>query len=304
MNAAPRNPASPGNLRTPRNAAANRSRSPADAGAGMLTVLAFARRDKARSLVRNAFTRRRAHLSMLRTATDLETRMLHDLVDAVIIDAGAGEDAMRLVAGADAFSSIPYFLVSTFLPSDAPMLARAVELGVTDILVEGVDEAVARELVSERAFSTRFERALSVPPPMLRLTSELQLSVWRSLIRRAGRPVRTALLAKELGVSREHLSRSFTSNGAPTLKKVIDLVRVLAAAELSKNSGYDVRDVAQVLGFASSSHLSSTTARLVGAGASSLSRLRATDLLQRFERLVLPAGPGAGPANLPSTHAL
>jgi AraC-like DNA-binding protein len=59
-------------------------------------------------------------------------------------------------------------------------------------------------------------------------------------------------------------------------------VRVLAAAELSKNAGFDVRDVAQVLGFASSSHLSSTTQRLVGARASSLSRLRAVDLLERF----------------------
>jgi hypothetical protein len=39
-----------------------------------------------------------------------------------------------------------------------------------------------------------------------------------------------------------------------------------------------------VLGFASSSHLSSTTQRLVGAKASSLSRLRAMDLLERFQR--------------------
>jgi transcriptional regulator GlxA family with amidase domain len=112
----------------------------------------------------------------------------------------------------------------------------------------------------------------------------LQIAVWQSVVRRAGRPVRTDQLAKELGVSREHLSRSFAVGQAPTLKRVIDLVRVLAAAELSKNAGYDVRDVAQVLGFASSSHLSSTTQRLVGAKASSLSRLRAVDLLQRFER--------------------
>ena len=82
----------------------------------------------------------------------------------------------------------------------------------------------------------------------------------------------------------EHLSRSFAVGQAPTLKRVIDLVRVLAAAELSKNTGYDVRDVAQVLGFASSSHLSSTTQRLVGARASSLTRLRTVDLLGRFER--------------------
>ena len=108
--------------------------------------------------------------------------------------------------------------------------------------------------------------------------------MWQSVVKRAGRPVRTDQLAKELSVSREHLSRSFATGQAPTLKKVIDLVRVLAAAELSKNSGYDVRDVAEVLGFASSSHLSSTTQRLVGAKASSLSRLRAMDLLERFSR--------------------
>ena len=42
--------------------------------------------------------------------------------------------------------------------------------------------------------------------------------------------------------------------------------------------------MAEVLGFASSSHLSSTTQRLVGAKASSLSRLRAMDLLERFQR--------------------
>jgi len=42
--------------------------------------------------------------------------------------------------------------------------------------------------------------------------------------------------------------------------------------------------VAQVLGFASSSHLSSTTQRLVGAKASSLTRLRSVDLLDRFQR--------------------
>ena len=96
--------------------------------------------------------------------------------------------------------------------------------------------------------------------------------------------MRTEQLARELGVSREHLSRSFAVGQAPTLKKVIDLVRVLAAAELSKNAAFDVRDVAEVLGFASSSHLSSTTQRLVGAKASSLSRLRAIDLLDRFSR--------------------
>jgi AraC-like DNA-binding protein len=254
-----------------------------------LHIVTLVKRDRARALVRQAFPRRRAHVVAAKSAADVETLLVTTLVDTVIIDAGAGDDAQRLIGRAEEFSSVPFLLITTLLPVDAPLLARAAEAGVCDILIEGVDDGVARELVARRAFSTRFERALSVPPPALHLETPLQLAVWHSVVRRAGRPVRTDQLAKELGVSREHLSRSFAVGQAPTLKRVIDLVRVLAAAELSKNAGYDVRDVAEVLGFASSSHLSSTTQRLVGAKASSLSRLRAMDLLQRFARQ--PASP-------------
>ncbi|MCA0377058.1 MAG: helix-turn-helix domain-containing protein [Gemmatimonadetes bacterium] len=249
-----------------------------------LAVVALVRRDKARALVRTAFPRRRAHVVSARSAADVEAHLVRELVDAVLVDAGAGDDAQRLIGLAESFSSIPFLLIATLLPSDAPLVARAAECGVCDVLVDGVDDGIARDLVSRRAFSTRFERALAVPPASLHLENALQLAVWQSVVRRAGRPVRTDQLARELGVSREHLSRSFAVGQAPTLKRVIDLVRVLAAAELCKNAGYDVRDVAQVLGFASSSHLSSTTQRLVGARASSLSRLRAVDLLARFER--------------------
>ena len=98
----------------------------------------------------------------------------------------------------------------------------------------------------------------------------------------AGRRVRTVNLAEKLGVTREHLSRTFAAEGAPNLKRIIDLVRLLAAAELAKNPGYDIRDVAQVLDFASSSHLSSTAQRVVGTRPASLARLRAVDLIQRF----------------------
>jgi transcriptional regulator GlxA family with amidase domain len=182
------------------------------------------------------------------------------------------------------FPSIPFLLMTGLLPHDAPLIGRAMELGLAELLVEGMDDAIARDIVLRRAFSSRFERALVQPPRMLCLDTPLQLAVWQSVVRRAGRPVRTDQLARELGVSREHLSRSFAVGNAPTLKRVIDLVRLLAAAELAKNPGYDIRDVAEVLGFASSSHLSGTTQRLVGARASSLTRLRAVDLLDRFDR--------------------
>lgn len=260
------------------------SRSGNDNGSTVLCIVALLKRERARALVRNAFPRRRAHVVTLKSLGELDEQLTKQLVDAVIVDAGAGEDAARMVARADDYQSVPFILLSTLLPADAPLLARAADHGLADVLIDGVDDSVAREIVTRRAFSTRFERALHHAPAMLHLETPLQIAVWNSVVRRAGRPVRTDQLARELSVSREHLSRSFAVGQAPTLKRVIDLVRVLAAAELAKNTGYDVRDVAQILGFASSSHLSSTTQRLVGARASSLTRLRAVDLLDRFKK--------------------
>ena len=218
-----------------------------DNASPLLCIVALCKRDRARQLVRAAFPRRRAHVISAKSAADVEEQLVKELVDAVIIDAGAGDDAQRLIARADEFQSIPFVLITTLLPANAPLVAQATDAGVCDVIIEGIDDVAARDLVSRRAFSTRFERALSSPPPLLHLETPLQMAVWQSVVKRAGRPVRTDQLAKELSVSREHLSRSFAVGQAPTLKKVIDLVRVLAAAELSKNAGYDVRDVAEVV---------------------------------------------------------
>jgi len=72
--------------------------------------------------------------------------------------------------------------------------------------------------------------------------------------------------------------------GAPDalLQKIIDLVRVIAAAELAKNPGLDLRDVSAVLGFASPSHLSTTSMRIAGTKPVSLTRLRTVDIVDRF----------------------
>ena len=270
--------------------------------APLLTVIALLKREKARATVRGAFPRRKVHLVMARNAAEVEQQLLSDLVDAVLVDSGAGDDALALLRKAGDFPSIPFFYLTPLLPADAPAVAQAVAAGVADLLVDGIDESVTRELVTQQAFSTRFERALAEPPASLQLETPLQLAVWQSLVKRAGRPVRTDALARELSVSREHLSRSFATGAAPTLKRVIDLVRVLAAAELAKNTGYDIKDVAAVLGFASSSHLSGTTHRLVGAKGSSLTRLRAVDLIDRFTRLPerLPAILGGPPDDEPA----
>ena len=166
--------------------------------------------------------------------------------------------------------------------TDAPAIARCASLEFCDILADGIDDTVARDLVGPRTFSARFAAALNDPPPSLGLRTEMQLATWRSIITSAGRPVRTALLAREVGVSREHLSRHFSTPGAPNLKRVIDLVRMIGAAELAKNSGLDIRDIARILGFASSSHLAVTAQRVLGTRPASLSRLRTIDLIDRF----------------------
>ena len=105
-----------------------------------------------------------------------------------------------------------------------------------------------------------------------------------AIVHGAGRSLSTQELAERCGVSREHLSRTFSANDAPTLKETIDLVRLLAAAQLAKCPAYDLADVARLLGFASASQLSRIARRVLGRGASSLARLRGDDLVALWAR--------------------
>lgn len=249
-----------------------------------LAVYAPPPRERARSLVRSAFTRRRAKVIFARTAAELSQAFRHDLIDAVLIDlAGpAPDDSWKAAELARDYPTAAFFAVMPLRAADARMLARCAELEFADVLIDGVDDGVARDLVTPHCFRVRFAAALSDPPAALRLTSPLQQKTWRCIVAHAGLPVRTDTVAAFVGVTREHLSRAFAADLAPNLKRVIDLVRLIAAAELSKNPGYDIRDVALVLRFASASHLSSTAQRVVGMRPTSLARLRTVDLFERF----------------------
>jgi AraC-like DNA-binding protein len=248
-------------------------------------VVLYTTRERARTMMRAAFPRRRARLLLTRTPDELEHAFRSALVDAAIIDlAGAQDDTWRAASLAREFPSMPFFGLTTLRPAEAPALAQCAALDFADVLVEAVDDPMHRDIVLRHAFSTRFAEALREPPASLALDTPLQRSAWQGIVRWGGRPVRTQSLADALGVTREHLSRTFAADGAPNLKRVIDLVRLIAAAELSKNPGYDVRDVAEVLDFASSSHLSSTAQRIVGTKPASLARLRAVDLVERFTK--------------------
>ncbi len=248
-----------------------------------LAIVVLASRDRARNLVKDAFPRRRTRLSLARNIREFERAFRTGLVDAALVDLGGPvEDVMRAIELAREFPSAPFFGLTPFRPSDATFCARAAAFDFAGLFVEGVDDHVLRELVTPRAFTTRFAEALAVPPPSLHVDTPLRMASWKVLVSHAGRPLHTDLVARELGVTREHLSRAFGAAGAPNLKRVIDLVRLASAAELSKNPGYDVGDVARVLGFASSSHLSTTSQRIVGIRPTSLARLRTVDLVERF----------------------
>lgn len=265
------------------------TRTPAAATPRALTpqpvVALYTTRERARALMRGAFPRRRARLMLARTPDELEKAFRGALVDAAVVDlSGAQEETWKAAALAREFPSIPFFGLTALRAAEAPALAQCAALDFADVLVESVDDAMARDLVLRQAFSTRFALALMHPPAVLGLETPLQIAAWRCIVAWSGRPVRTSLVADALSITREHLSRSFAADGGPNLKRVIDLVRLIAAAELAKNPGYDVRDVAAVLDFASSSHLSSTAQRVVGTKPASLARLRAVDLIERFSR--------------------
>jgi len=251
-------------------------------------IVIFAQRERTRTMMRSIFPRRRSRLVLARTAAAFEQTFRDTLVDAAIVDVGTlatpPDETARVAGLAREFPSVPFFGLLPLRASEGPTLAQCARWDFSDVLVDGVDDVVAREIVGRESFTTRFASALHDPPASLSLSSPLQHATWRYVVERAGRGVRTDSLAQMLRVTREHLSRTFAANGGPNLKRVIDLVRLLAAAELAKNPGYDIRDVAKVLGFASASHLSTTSQRIVGTKSASLTRLRAVDLLDRFAR--------------------
>lgn len=249
-------------------------------------LVACGTRDRSRDLIRRAFPKRKGRLTFVRSRDELLATLHGTMVDAVVVDlAQPADDLWAAAALAREFPSIPFFALGALRPADLPTISRlCAELDVADCLSEGVDDGLLRELVLPSTFTVRFATALQGADERLGLTSELQRRAWRLVVAQGGRVVRTEAIAGALGLTREHLSRRFALDDAPNLKRVIDLVRLLAASELAKNPGFDLPDISRVLGFASASHLSATCARLMGVKSGSLARLRPTDLMDRFAK--------------------
>lgn len=249
------------------------------------TVAAYAPRERTRDLLRRAFPRRRGRLIFCRSANEITKTVGRTLVDLVVVDVAAPTDETWLAAGcAVEYPCTPFFGIVALRLGDAPAIARCASLDFADVLADGIDDSALRELLIPQSFTVRFAAAVAPADVALGLTTPVQRRAWRWIVERGGRPVRTDLLARALGVTREHLSRSFATAGAPNLKRVIDLVRVIAAAELAKSPGYDSADVARVLQYASASHLASTAQRVCGTKSASLARLRTGDIIERFQQ--------------------
>jgi AraC-like DNA-binding protein len=246
-----------------------------------LHLVVHAQRDKVRGVAQR-LPRRRVHVTLVRDATEARIALRERLVDAVLIDLGGGDPAWEIAALASEVPSAPFYGVMPWRTAEAWALAKGVGMELADILADGVDDAAVLDLVALRAFTPHFGRVFAEPPAALGLERDVQRAAWRGVVAAAGRPVRTAQLADALGVTREHLSRVFSAGYGPNLKRVIDLVRLCAAAVLAKNPGYDTADVARVLGFASASHLATTTQRVLGLKPTSLARLRPGDLVEHF----------------------
>jgi AraC-like DNA-binding protein len=236
-----------------------------------------------RAAMRRGLKRRGIRLVGCRTPEQLERVFRAELVDAVVVGAGDGpmEPALALAAR---FPRVPFFLAGALRPDDASLVLAYRQGGVRAILVDGVDDHAAAELVWARGASSTRRRALRDAPRLLRLTEPLQVRAWEEVLERVGSPTTTAQVAAALRVTREHLSREFGAGGAPNIKRVIDLARILCAADLLGNPGYSVGSVALVLRFSSPSHLAGCARRITGGSPSELPRLGLQGVLGRFLR--------------------
>lgn len=218
-----------------------------------------------------------------RSAAELSRLPARRMLDAVVTSPHRLGSAELADIGTR-FPALPIILYAAFRPDDGALLSASRADGVAAIAVEGVDDPVVGDIVSRHSLTARRRAAMADGPRVLRLEDPFQRKVWDLLVAQVERPVRTAELARVLKVSREHLSRQFAAGGAPTLKRVIDLTRIAAAAQLSANPGYSAGDVARLLGFTSASHLAATTRRIVGLGARSLDKLGPRGVLAAFAR--------------------
>lgn len=224
---------------------------------------------------------RPARLVRCRNADTLQRLLVTRLVDAVVLSPiGPGLALLRELRRS--LPGLPMVAWAAFRPEDATTLEACRDAGVAQVVVDGVDDAVAADLLGRVTLAAVRSDALADGPRALRLSEPLQQRVWQLAVREVERPLRTTDIARRLRVSREHLSRQFGAGGAPNLKRVIDLARVACAAQLLANDRLTPPVVASMLNFATPSHLTLTARRIADVPPSALGAIGPAGVLRAF----------------------
>ncbi len=235
----------------------------------------------ATAVLRRATPRTGTSVRSCRTAPAFHRLIEMELVDAAVLGVRAIQ-TIDLANLRQEFPSLSIVVYGSIRPDHGVLIRELQSRGVAAFLVDGVDDPVVGEVIARNGYLARRRQELSDLPRRLRLTEDLQLDVLDRLLTRIGRPETTASLAQALDVSREHLSRQFAAGGAPNLKRVIDLLQILAARDLTVNPGYSIARIAQMLGFANESHLRTAIRRVVRLSWGDFRRSTSAELQRRF----------------------
>ena len=247
----------------------------------MAGVAALLERRPAVVALRRALPRGEWPLFIGRSPAHLATLLHRHALEAIIIGPDAARGAVLDALRRD-FPGMPLILYLPLRSDDADLLRRAHRERVAAIAVEGLDEPVLPRLLLRHSLTARRRADLLPLAARLDLTDELQRRAWLVIVTRAPGGLDTASLARQLHVRRETLSRAFAAGGAPSLKRAIDAVRLVAAAQLLSNPGYKVADVARLLGFSSVSLLQQTARRTFGVSAREIASLDADRMAERL----------------------
>lgn len=238
----------------------------------MATVAALLDRRPALLALRRAFPRSTVRVLTARSPAHLDRLLRTTLIDAVVI----GADAVRgpvIEALRREYAAIPIHLMLPLRSDDADVVLRAHRLRVAAVVIEGLDEPLLPALVGRHSVTSHRQLDLLPLAGSLHLTERLQRAAWEVIVLDAPRGIDTAGIAHRLGVSRETLSRQFAAGGAPSIKRAVDAVRLVAAGQLLGNPAYRVGDAARLLGFSSVSLLQRTARRTFGVAARAVAAL-------------------------------
>ena len=126
-----------------------------------MCVLAYAPRERTRTMLKGAFPKRKTRVTTVRSSDEFEQVFKQHLVDAAIVDlCQATEGAWSAAKLALEFPSTAFFGIVPMRAADGPVLARCASLEFADVLVESVDDHV----INSRAAGARPGHSLGRRP--------------------------------------------------------------------------------------------------------------------------------------------